>query len=357
MTLSSPSWRSLDPLKGSLNHPKKVAFPSFSTSHNFLQEQRAKLHKIILDAQFDFAYYADEEKYFVAAAQILENSEVAREYFGLECNNLITLVVQVKEILMNGTARPSKSDLPGEIVKYIRENLRFHDQKRMPSKETVEALLQISSVISKSARIQAILQTAKVAFGRDAIFEEPSKIKLMIQRTASTNELEFLVEALYCHMVRSKNTDKLSTSELSSKAGEIATWLFVRRYFQFLLRKYPVASVNAPDISEKAIGILNSPFRWLQEVALPPAESLTWIAALPEPQQLLFAHCRALLEGRWRDTLKGILASPPPGGVGPESFLKVEKVKTQFLDGFEAAYSRYLGKEACDKQDEAKVAW
>lgn len=51
-------------------------------------------------------------------------------------------------------------------------------------------MLRFSSVISKST--QAILQTARVAYGRDAIFEKPSKIKLMIQRTASAYELEFL---------------------------------------------------------------------------------------------------------------------------------------------------------------------
>ena len=101
--------------------------------------------------------------------------------------------------------------------------------------------------------------------------------------------------------------------------------------FAFLLqqlqKKYPVAG------NDHQKQMHQSPMVCLDK----SPDELTWIGGLPEALQKI-AH------GVPRGTLcgfffQGLLGSPPPA-VGPESLLKNEQVKNQFMTPFEEAYSR-----------------
>lgn len=71
---------------------------------------------------------------------------------------------------------------------------------------------------------------------------------------------------------------------------------------------------------------------------------MAWTAGLSEPLALRLAHARAIFEGRFNEPLRGLLGSPPIGGAKPLDFLKIERVKTVFLEPFEKAWQDFTGK-------------
>ena len=61
-------------------------------------------------------------------------------------------------------------------------------------------------------------------------------VLIVVQRSANAAEFDFMMENLLACMPRTNNADKQSVAELEAKAGDIATWQFIRRYFLFLER-------------------------------------------------------------------------------------------------------------------------
>jgi hypothetical protein len=148
------------------------------------------------------------------------------------------------------------------------------------------------------------------------------------------------MEGLLVGTIRS---DRQSVAELKAKAGDIATWLFIRRKRQcpLAVAAQPVSvdgSTSAPATGavppvrtdpQKVRSIWFSSRLWMEECLLGPAQGLIWTAGLSEPLALLFAHGWTVLEGRFNEHLKGLLGSPPPGRAKPE---KKHRGETQKKD-------------------------
>ena len=308
-----------------------------------------KMRTLAVNVPFDFRHFPNEDAVLDAAAETMESSEMFREFFGLTGAALINLIVDVRDML---SRRTSATADPASIAAHL-NTLRWYDKKRCPKKDTVEQLVNIGTMLRRSPRAQLCLEMASAKYGRDTIFDEPTKLLLMVQRSANPADFEFVVEGLYVQMLRTENVDRQSVAELKAKAGEVSTLLFLRRYLLHLERTYPIALPGGDPgkLAEKVRGIILAPRKWYEEIYLAKADSLTWTAGLPEPLALFLAHGRALLEGRLNEPLKGLLGSPPPSGAKPADLLKIDRVKSVFLDPFEKAYQSFTGKAPEDPKD------
>ena len=306
------------------------------------------MRALAANVPFDFKLFNNQDEILSAAAESLEANEMLRELFGLSGVVLINLVQEVKEML--GRRDAGKKDA-NAIAEHL-ATLKWYDAKRCPKKDTVEHYLTIGGMLRRAPRAQVALEMASARFGRDTVFDEPTKLLLFVQKSANAAELEFLMEGLLVGMIRSNNMDRQSVQELKNRAGEPAALLFIRRYFLHLERQYPLPA--APATGGQMCGpegvrrILFSPLAWWHECLEGPAQGLSWTAGLSEPWALMFAHGRAVLEGRFNEPLRGPLGSPPPGGAKPADFLKIERVKAVFLDPFEKAYREFTGKAVED---------
>ena len=153
------------------------------------------------------------------------------------------------------------------IAKYLETHIKWADTKRMPSATTVGQILTIGAALAKSSRARTVLQLAETTFGRSTIFDEYSKLLLLVQRCPTTTDFEFVMEGLYTGMVRSNNGDKVSKADLQAKFGDIAVWLFLRRYFLHLTERFQTSggSEVQESLVSRARVIFTSPLAWIIE--------------------------------------------------------------------------------------------
>ena len=151
------------------------------------------------------------------------------------------------------------------IADYLGKEIQWSDRKRAPSKETCHQLISIGNMLQKAPRSRVVMSLAEVAWGRDTIFDEFSKLLMIVQKCSSVNEFEFVMEGLYTGMKRTDNVDRWSKTELSSKAGELNRWIFTYKYFMYLLKTYPFASESPSQqmLFDRVKNMMMNPGVWL----------------------------------------------------------------------------------------------
>ena len=139
-----------------------------------------------------------------------------------------------------------------------------------------------------------------------------------MQKASNVADFEFILEGFYDFRARAADYQQ-SKAELNNKAGDLAALLFMRRYFQYLLKKYPVATCGPGQrkLVDKVTAILQSPRAWLEQCCEVQPCELPWVAGLPEPAQMQKSHARQMVAVRCTASLKGMLGSSPPTGVTP----------------------------------------
>ena len=192
-------------------------------------------------------------------------------------------------------------------------------------------------MFEKCVGVKKVVDLAEVLFGRDNMFDEYSKLLLIVQRASIPKECQYVFEGLFAQMVRSNNTDTPSKAELTNKAGPLHFWLFVQKYFQHLLQVFPFQDPDGnkatKQLQDRLRAVLQSPLQWLQEFPEnPPAGSLSWVGGYHIWQQKLLDHALNVMSGMFNSAFKGLLGSPPPGGATPKDALKMIVIKAVYDD-------------------------
>lgn len=108
---------------------------------------------------------------------------------------------------------------------------------------------------------------------------------------------------------------------------------------------------------DRALNILGSPLEWNKEFPIGKTSGLEWISGLPKPGQLVLNLYRRSLAGDFNKSLKGLLASPPPGGLTVEAWLSCDEMKGEWL-AIEEALEELKGKgsaEGTEGEQKGKV--
>lgn len=197
----------------------------------------------------------------------------------------------------------------------------------------VQQLLTIGGMIRKSATAKDIFQLAELEFGRDHFFEQYSKLLVVAQRASGgVPEFDMMVAGIFSHMIRKREADPFSKTELTHKSGPIAFWLFARRMNKYLMSHYCSCPGSSQPAQIKAFQIMESPLEWLR--ACPPSDNSadqTWMSALRPVVRASLDFSMRLMGRSFNQILKGCLASPPPGpsGLLPSAFLEAGEMKEE----------------------------
>ena len=298
-----------------------------------------RLKEIGRNVCFDFALLKDDVSAILAAAQLRETNEFLREHFGLSGLRLVSLVQGVKKILQE--KRPPVSPTPAAIADYLSQKIRWSDAKRVPSTATCQQLMTVGNILAKcSAEAKDILTFAEAKWGRGTLFEEYSKLLLIVQKTTNTKQLVFVFGGYMHRMASTGNSESFAKSDLTSNCGSLAMWRFLHSYSLYLVRKYglrkdapPGDSVPQDDLARLA-DLLESPWLWSQEVVLGRGQNLFWTNRLPDWAKKLYDHWRLILSesGMWASVLKGFLSSPGAGGSIVEGFISISVVGESLND-------------------------
>ena len=220
-------------------------------------------------------------------------------------------------------------------------------EKRQPSADTCNQLLSIANVIEKVPEANHIIELAETKFSRESLFDQYSKLLIVVQKTNSSQEFLFVLKGLYSQMLQQKTGEVCAKSDLSHRAGPIMTWLFCKRLSGHFRRKYQFRG-ETPELAklvERAWEMIESPLLCLDE-----SESMAWQSALPLPMQKMVELTRRVFSGRHNPSLKGMLQNCP-NQLQPGDFLSSPQVKKE-NDELETSYKHYIGESA--EPDEEK---
>ena len=321
----------------------------------------AALTNLILDWPFDFILFegTDEEKdqnQFKYIVNLPAKIERMRDFCGLDATNLMRITAEVRAILQRQAAGKSMPT-PKVVWEWMvqGDNIQW-GLHHVPSLRTVTAMLHNWDTFKTNRLAMVIMDKAKQRFGRDNLFDWPTKISIIISKT-DQETLGFVCESLYLHMLRKNAADPLSTQELSAKGGAIQGLLWQRRYVLKMLEEFPemLRTDHGPSATlSKAQGVrklLFSPIA-LYEKLEGKNKDPTWLRSLwNEPLRQFVKHVWDLTTGFYAAELKGALSSVAANKWNWEKFLDNERTKRRFTTDFKIAYDS-IAKPKIVKEEE-----
>ena len=295
--------------------------------------------RLLQNVVFDFVHCADNESVMLISAQLKEDHEELREFFGLDCIGMLQLVGGSMKIIEQKT--PGKEVDGRQIHDYLARKIVWASQQRVPSPEKCTALSRILDYSANAPIIGQIMQMSRATFGTTCLFNEMTKLMLISQRAKTANECGFVFSGIWTEMVRYESADPFSCTELRSKTGPISRWIFLRQLFRYWKIKFVFTATE--NCSQEQINIvwdiLENPVTWLEQAL--KTDVPTWPLAL----RCLFELGGRLMGGQLNSVLKGFLGHPPQHGSHPEDFLELKRMQTFSAELTQRYYVDYLGKE------------
>ena len=333
-----------------------------------------KLKNLIKDWPFDFVYFEGDVD--VRAEAMLKwminmpvQAERLRDFVGLGGNNLIRIVAQVRGLLTRKSTG-KKQAAPQEVHTWLLHpgNVNwglFH----VPSLRTVTELLRNWDTICANPTVSAIMDKALHVFGRDNLFDMPSKVGKLINKSPDAASLKYLCEYLYAHMLRKNCKDPFSAAELESKHGMVAVILWLRRYIVQVTTQFPemfqpptAASAEQKEALRKVLDpareMLLKPLV-LHEKLNGPNRDPTYINSMPsEALKMFYTHIQEVNALVFLPEIKGALHGPNGARWNWSQFHECDRVKKRFAEGFRLAYSKLVavGGSTGEEGDEADHA-
>ena len=220
----------------------------------------------------------------------------------------------------------------------------------MPSVRTVKELLANWDTLKNNKAAMVVMDLALARFGRDNLFDWPSKLAILIVKSPDHASLSFMCEFLFAHMLRKNVKDPFSANELSARNGFCFQILWIKRYQSQVLREFPAlfvpslaASADQKPMLEKMLGpareLLSRPLAVYQKVEGTNRDP-TYVNALPsEASRMYFKHVLDLQRFFYTAELKGALTRDA-GKFTWSKFFEAERVKNRFAQAFRLEYSK-----------------
>ncbi|CAE7734968.1 unnamed protein product [Symbiodinium sp. CCMP2592] len=228
-----------------------------------------------------FRFFPNEDAKFAAATEVVESVENNREFFGMDMTRLIAVVVKASKIV---AALGTKAVQNKDISDWLQSNIKWHDPKRCPSANTVGQLTTIGESLAAAPRARAAVQAARVHLGRDTIFDEYSKVLIVVQRCDGPEEFSFVCEFLLMKLLRGKSG--WSQAELKAKAGDVSFAIFAKRYGEYIHSLLKKCCARFP----RGEAIFSSPWAFHKEFPLTEVPDLSWMGGMPRLLILAVTH-------------------------------------------------------------------
>ena len=198
-----------------------------------------------------------EDNKFLWGVNFSARIERLRDMVGLESSNLMRVVAKAAEMTAPKLTGVKKSDAQ-TVERWLTKHVRW-GALRCPNVDTVERLLGNWGHIQRSPRVWELMEAAVQRWGRDNLFDWPTKIGIIIGKTDSTS-LTYVAEALYAHMWRKNQADPYGAGELKKVVAEI---LLTRQYVTNLRRQFPQLGHTSAASAAEALRMLNAPVDFL----------------------------------------------------------------------------------------------
>ena len=330
-------------------------------------EAVSALENLVLDWPFDFHLFAQDdeedrnEQIFKFVVNLPARVERLRDFCGLDASNLMRITAQVRDLLQKKTLG-GVLPTPRRVHEWMTEGENIHwGLYHAPSLRTVTSLLVNWDAVKNNKMAMLIMDRARQLFGRDNLFDWPTKISVLVAKTEK-QQLAYVFEALFTHMQRKGVKDPVSVEELKCKGGTVQRLLWQRRYISTMLTEFPdmLKTTDGASVSKllAVSQLLQSPSELFEKTEGQNRDP-TWMNTLPNEALRMFAkHVVEVMQGFYMAELRGALSTTNAQKWNWERFLESERVKKRFTLDFKIAYDSIASKKSNqnDKADDKQAA-
>ena len=183
-----------------------------------------KFEALCINALADYTLVRNQQDVNILAFNAVEANEESRENDGFTgARKALLIEYAVKNVLK---ANPGKKLKYEDVAAWLKSNIKFHDEKQIPSPNTCRDLHAVSSLFLKNKRAFAAYQEAETLWGRATLFDEYSKMVILTQKCRNPKDLAFIAEWLLADMKANCKSpsavpDKVSQGRLKEIGGPI----------------------------------------------------------------------------------------------------------------------------------------
>ena len=323
--------------------------------------------KLCVNALADYKVVSDPAEVSILAFNAVEENEESRENDGFTGTRKALLVGYAVKCVIK-QKKGQKWTYP-DVHDWLKANIKFHDEKAIPSAHTCKELYSLVNDFIKNRRAFGAYQEAETAYGRQTMFDEYSKLTLMNQKSRDAEDLAFIAEYLVADMKAntpsSRAPENPSQSKLKEFGGPIALAQAVKDALTCLLQKdTPPTWARFADLVKE----LAQPRSFLEMFppgGKTPEATCKLVAACPQSLKHAITIIRQLYDmskgNTWRERVVGFLSASGTWYVGEKKLLEMFEAFTDEWDSFKDARDVELGREIQKKKsaepqadDEAK---
>ena len=319
-------------------------------------EAATAIEELILDWPFDFIHIQGgspeeiEVNKFKWGVNMTARHERLRDFMGLENTNLLLIVARAADFEREQTVSRGKPT-PEKVQQWLQEHVKW-GLLHCPDTKTVKRHMDNWAALQKCPTAMALMDAATNHWGRDNLFDWPTKVQIICQKTDGTT-LDYVAASLYTQMWRKEQKDPYSSGALGDVIAEI---IWGKAYVASLLRKFPevlnpscnsdapatadhpLSAIAAAQSIKTVKSYLDNPHEFFLRTEGPDKDP-TWLLALPnEALRLLVQHCLDILQGYYKPEIAGALKQPKSERYNAEQFLKGSRVAVRFFGPFQIAY-------------------
>jgi hypothetical protein len=315
--------------------------------------------KLCVNALADYRLVSNEDEVNILAFNAVEETEESRENDGFTGTRKALLVVfAVTNLQKEKNNNKGQKWTYQEVHEWLKTNIKFHDEKAVPSAHTCKDLFALATDFIKNKRAFAAYQEAETLWGRSTMFDEYSKLIIACQKSRSEEDLAFIAEWLLAdmkaHSLPPKVPDNPSQSKLKECGGPISVAQAARDALISLLQK-DVPPTWSPF--RELLQNLVQPSRFLQMFppgCPTPETTVKLVAGCPPSLKQAFIILRGMYDGSknnmWREKVMGHLAATKSWNIQEKKLLEMfEVVFTDEWDAFKDARDSEAGRPVAKK--------
>ena len=203
-----------------------------------------KFERLCLNALADWKVFVVEDDVIKATFQSIEDSEEQRENNGFTGFRKILLVCWALQVIKRD--KPKEKQIShDEVAEWLHQNLRFHDEKQRPTANVVRDLTHLAKNVLKKKRVMEAVQEVEVLWGRNTMFDDYSKLTVMVNKSRGADDLAFMVEMMVVRMKASTKEgdlpDNPARGSLQGKHGDPAQTQLARDTLAWIRKTGPAS--------------------------------------------------------------------------------------------------------------------
>jgi len=325
------------------------------------KDQVAGFENLCVNALADYKLVNSPAEVNILAFNAVEENEESRENDGFTgARKALLVTFGVKNVMKE--KRGQKWNYQ-EVHIWLKANIKFHDEKAIPSANVCKDLHSLGTEFIKNKRAFAAYQEAETLWGRSTFFDEYSKLVIMCHKSRCAEDLAFMAEWLLAEMKTNFPPplvpENPSQGKLRECGGPLSIAQAVRDALTCLLRK-DVPPTWAPfgDL----VARLAQPSRFLE--MFPPG------GQTPETTVKLFAACPSSLKqaanimkgildasksNPWRERAKGYMYASKTWRVPEDKLLEMFDAFAEDWASFKEARDIEAGRDPAKKKTEPQA--